>query len=192
MQSPPARTFFGTLIQLCLVRGKPQDLPASPQLLAMTMGAYIVTNLIPSFGTGQFGKLVLIAVVEALATLAVLWVFLRVAQKAPRLVQAGTALFGAIALAQLVTAPFTTGFASSLQTESGTLAIGPDAPLIPLVLLLLFGIWMIAIMANVIRHTFETTLFKAVLLSFGLKLLAMFFVSVLLAPTSMTPAPTSS
>jgi len=135
---------------------------------------------------------VLIAVVEALATLAVLWVFLRVAQKAPRIVQAGTALFGAIALAQLVTAPLTSSFASSFQTEGGSLPIGPDAPLIPLLLLLALGIWMIAIMANVIRHTFETTLFKAVLLTFGLKLLAMFFVSVLLSPASINPAPAPS
>lgn len=189
MQSSPARTFFGTLVQLVLVRGKPQDLPASPQLMVIAVGAYIVTNLIPSFGNAQFGRLVLIAMVEGLATLAVLWVFLRVAQKSPRFVQAATALFGAMALAQLATAPFTARIASSLQSENGTLSIGPGAPLIPL---LLVGIWMIAIMANVIRHTFETTWFKAILLTFGLKVMAMFCVSVMLSPISAGPAPAAS
>ncbi len=182
------QSFLGTLLQLCMVRGKPQDLPASSQFLVVAMIAYVVTNLIPSFGHDSFGRLVMLSGAEAFATLGVLWVFLRVSQKSPRFTQAAIAIFGALALAQLITAPFTASFASSFQNSEGGLVIGPDAPLIPLLLL---GIWFIAIMANILRHTFETTLFKAVLMTFGMKLLAMFFVSLLLAPTAMSPATSS-
>lgn len=182
------QSFLGTLLQLCLVRGKPQDLQASTQFLVIAVAAYIITNLLPSLGDASFSKMVLVSAAKAVTTLAVLWIFLRVSQKSARFTQTAIAICGALAIAQLVIAPFAASIEAPIQNVDGKLDVGADLPLVPLLLLF---VWVTAIMANILRHTFETTLFKAVLITWGMELLATFMLMLFLAPTAMGPATSS-
>lgn len=134
---------FQRLVQICLLRLGPQDLPALPILLLVTIPAQVIIGVLAfsldvpltlALPHSLLGSLVL-----ALYTLAAVWL----QGHRERFVQSLAALTGTDAITTMVAIPF--------------LWIGPQAALLTLLILL----WQIAVMVHIFRQTLESWLLAA-------------------------------
>jgi drug/metabolite transporter (DMT)-like permease len=133
--------------RLALLRGGPQDLPASALLLGLTVLAYLGVNALVSSlfppDAGWFAELVL----DIAFTMAWYAVLLKVAGRQERTLQTLTAVFGF----QLVLAPLLITLQWLVQRLADDTTWDP--PLL-LVWLALFG-WMIAANTRIVRAALE-------------------------------------
>lgn len=158
-------------VQLCALRASPADAPDSPRLLKATIAAYIAANIIANFGVEPIFSLLVITVSEALATYVLLDFLMRRTGKSERMTKTATAMFGATAVAALASTPLAQWLSANLQVENGQVTLGALPPGMVL-LLLLVAVWMIAIMANILKYSMEVIMLRAVAFTISLKLLA--------------------
>jgi hypothetical protein len=142
--------------QIALLRRGPQDLPASPLLLVLTVGAFLVVNFAVSSVLPPDNRWPEILVVATLFTLLWYVLLLRLAGRPERTLQTTTAVFGF----QTVLAPLVIG--------CGWLArrFSPDSPWqVPIVcaVLLLFA-WVIAANSYIVRAALEWSATSSVVL----------------------------
>lgn len=140
--------------ELCLLRRAPQDLPASPALLGVTLAVNLLmgTTLATAIGIGP-GLGFVESLLDAAIALGLLYAALHLLDRLPRFQQSGTALMGSGALLGLV--------ASVLL---GLLAPGGNEQT-PGGAVLLFAalvVWSILVMGHILRHTFEIRLGQGV------------------------------
>lgn len=137
--------------QIALLRRGPQDLPASPLLLAATVTGFFAVNCLVSVLLPPFqGPWVLYLVVEVLFLLAWYAVLLRVMKRPERFLQTATALFGY----QLVLAPLITVASWLVQRFQND----PNALLPVLILALGLAVWVVAAGGHIVRAALEWTL----------------------------------
>ncbi len=86
------------LIDICLLRAAPQDLPASPRLMWLCLGAYLLSNLALSSFDAGLGRGMLMAVADSAVLAAFLRLALRWRGHAARFVQTFTALANGVLL----------------------------------------------------------------------------------------------
>jgi len=161
----PDEAFLKALINyffdLCLLRVKPQDLPASQALLSITFICNVLAGLLL---IGDVRPDPAIALLEsflgALLLLGTLWVMLTLRNMGARFTQSATALMGSGLLLSLIALPLLV-LADSSQNE----------PNLAGVLLLLLVMWSIVILGHIVRHTFTLSLSIAI----GFSLLYTFF-----------------
>lgn len=145
---------------LCLLRAKPQDLPASGLLPGAALAAYFLAGLMIALTQQSAGPAVLAALADS-AVLALLTHTVLLLRKRPeRLPQTLSALAGAGAVIQLIAWPLLTSPA----------------------LLAALLIWSLAINAHILRHALEVRLGLAIFASVGF-LLVSATVSLALAVT---------
>ena len=147
-----------TLFDILLLRGRPQDLPTSKYLVAVTAllsiaGHYALDQL----HQDAFDRLAFAAAQTALLGAAV-WVLLKLRGYPERWLQTATALFTANIVADIVTWLVA---AHALEPE----ASAPEPWVTAFVMAA--AIWFIAIMAQVLRHALAISLGMAVLASLG-------------------------
>lgn len=148
------------IFNLCLLRAKPQDLPASALLTGTTLAAYFLTGLLISLGRQSPGLALLAALADS-AVLALLTHTVLLLRKHPeRLAQTLSALAGTGAVTQLIAWPL-------LATPA----------------LLVLLVWSLAINAHILRHALEVRLGPAILISAGFLLVAV-TVALALSPLS--------
>ncbi|MBI5612276.1 MAG: hypothetical protein HY942_04275 [Gammaproteobacteria bacterium] len=147
-----------TLLDICLLRGRPQDLPASKNLVAVTALLSIAGHFtLDQLHQDAFARLTFAAAQTALLG-AVVWALLKLRGYPERWLQTVTALFFANIVADIVT------------WLAAAHALGPEASAPePWVtgFVLATAIWFIAIMAQVLRHALAVSLGLAVLASLG-------------------------
>ena len=159
--------------QIALLRRGPQDVPASPLLLGLTVAVFIgvnclVTALMPPF-PGPWLMHLLIEVVFMLAWYAVL---LRLQKKSERFLQTATALFGY----QIVLSPLIIALSWLMQRFQSE----PAWWLPVLILTLILAVWVIAAGGHILKSALEwsmpasVSLFIAQILSGQLLLIAIF------------------
>lgn len=141
--------------QIALLRRGPQDIPASPLVLAATVVAYFAVNcavlwVLPPSPDPWLPQLV----VQVLFALAFYALLMRAVKRPERFLQTATALFGF----QLVLSP--------LLRSAGWLvqAFPKESPLVLPVVLVTLGlaIWLVAAGGHVVRAALEWTLAPSV------------------------------
>ena len=145
------KTFF----DITLLQAKPQDVPFSYSLLAITAATSIISDILALEPVGSevtkvLGKQVSItplAVAEHIFFAATVWMILRLRRRAERFVQMLTAMFAVSTIMQLVMWPVT----GWLLQNQGT----PEANL-PAFLIFALRVWILIVYANIFKETLET------------------------------------
>ena len=92
-------TLIRFFVELCLLRRGPQDLPGSSALLGLVLAVHLVSSVLVGLAAGLTGPIAVgQGLADALLTLGLLILALRVTDRRPRFLQVATALFGAGAL----------------------------------------------------------------------------------------------
>ena len=144
-------------IEICLLRLRPQDLPASPVLLWLTLALHTVTGVLASTQFFSLGKALLAGVTGTalLSLLPVTALWLR--GHGERIPQTLSALAGSLALLDLVALPLT----AWAQAAQG--ADGPN-PLAGIALLALLA-WNLGVVGHVMRHALDVAYFLGVVIA---------------------------
>lgn len=163
------------IIEICLLRGKPQDLPTSVNLLALAAlaGALVDYLSMPSRGI-EIGRLLFVLFQVGLFG-GGLWLVLKLRNFPARWVQTATALFATNAVFSLLLLPLVPALAEMIQA-------GPEATLgwQGVVMVVLSG-WFLAVMARILREAIETSLLGSFAVSLAL-IFAVRMIGVALAP----------
>jgi hypothetical protein len=148
--------------QIALLRRGPQDVPASPLLLALTVAGFFAVNcvvglLLPS-GAGNWLQLA----VEIAFLLAWYAALLSALKRSERFLQTATALFGY----QLALSPLTipAGWLIQRVVLDGAAAQGSTWLLPVVVLGAAMAVWLIAAGAHVVKAALEWTTLPSVML----------------------------
>lgn len=143
--------------RLARLQRAPQDLPASPLLLALVVVANVA---IGTFGGSQyFGSpwhALLANLVDVTVVAAMVWLLLSVNSHQPRLMQTVTALFGIGALYGLVVT----------IVQGLTMGIAGGASVGSLLILVLL-VWAHVAMGHVLRHALDQSLPAGIALAIG-------------------------
>jgi hypothetical protein len=171
-------------VQIALLRRGPQDLPASPVLLAVTALTYFVVSFLVYSALPDMPepwRKHLIA--EVLYTLISLGVLLQIAGKPERYLQTATAVFGYL----IVLSPLTICAGWLIQRFHDEPSLQLPVALIGLTLF----VWMIAIGQQVLKAALEWSTLASVVLVISWILLGQ-FVILALFPVDPLPAATPS
>ena len=160
------------LLDICLLRGQPQDLPASKKLVALTALLSIASTYALDYLHREMLGGLMFAVSQTALLGAVVWVVLAVRGYTERWLQTIAPLFVATSLVDVIKWLVV---ASVLGHEAST----PGPWLAGFILAI--ALWFIAIMAHVLRHALALSLALAVLVSLGC-VLASGMVMILLFP----------
>lgn len=153
------RALFDLILDICLFRKGPQELPASWTLLWLCLAAYGLSGLL--------GLLVsmppLMAIFQSLVDIALLMGFtygiLAVMGRQARFVQTLTALAGAYTLLGLMALPLIFWMEQATTEDA--------APMLPSLLLLGLVGWSIAVMGHIWRHALSTSRGMGLLYALG-------------------------
>jgi hypothetical protein len=151
-------------IDICRLRAKPQDVPASTSLMLMALIMVIVTGVPTMVGeVGGLSSAILISLLDVTLTLILLAIFLYMMRLSSRLLQTATAMFGSGAVLNLISLPLVWLMDAS-PDGSGYLLLGA------LLFFLLF-IWSLVVMGHILQHSFNLQLSSGILLAMGYFLL---------------------
>jgi hypothetical protein len=139
-----------------LLRGRPQDLPASPALAWLAALAAVGTAVANNVQHVDFVRGLLSALSEVLLFGALVWGVLRLRGFPARWLQTVTPLYAGVTLQNLVVFPVL--LAGGISLETGEL--GPAS-----LVLVAVGIWFLALMAHVLRHALELGLGVSLLIT---------------------------
>lgn len=167
------KPLLNLFIGICLLRAKPQDVPASSSLMLLTLLAVIVTGLPGTMSlTGGLVSALMMGLLDVALTLGLLQIFLTMLKLSSRLVQSATALFGTGVVINLLSLPVL-WLAGVNGEDSANQALGG-------VLYLVLLVWSLLIMGHILRHSFNLHLGGGVLIAIGYFLLVNSLVQMLL------------
>jgi hypothetical protein len=170
------------LLDICLLRGQPQDLPASKSLVLITALVSVISTYALDPMHEEMLKGLVFAASQTVLLGAVVWVALMVRGYTARWMQTVAPLYAAGSLVDAIKwLVLASGFDPGAQSQQPWLSG----------FVLAISLWFIAIMANVLRHALAVSVAVAVLVSLSCVLAAgigmiLLFPEVL--PT-VTPAP---
>lgn len=168
LREPVLFALFNFFLDLCLFRTRPQDLPASPVLLAFLAGIAVLLNL-ALIGGHASGPLAALgeAVTEVAVMLGVLYLALERMGHPGRFVQTASALLGSGIVLGTFALPL-----SGLDPG--------DAVLAQVAILA----WSILVMGHILRHAFDTGLAAASLIALGYTLFSYSLLAILFPPVA--------
>ena len=155
-----------TYINLCLLNKGPQSIPYSIILLRLVLVLYFVTGVLSSLPSSSFGQSVQMMCVDIFILMVFCWGCLQLFRKSSRFNQMMTAILGAGSLFQLLAWPLMFYF----EIAQAKQVIVPELGF----LLLMLISWNLAVYAHIFRE------------SFGVRLYAAFFITLLYAVISVT------
>jgi heme/copper-type cytochrome/quinol oxidase subunit 3 len=167
--------FFKIILDICLLRGRAQDLPASMNLVWLTAAASVAVNALgmpePELDLAQW----LFIASQAVLFGAAVWILLRLRGFPARWMQTVTALYAVDAVFSLLLLPFLPALMEMIKQ-------GPEIkPGWEAYLLLALSGWLLLIIARILREATEWPLPLAFLAGFA-TLLAVRILGHLLAP----------
>jgi hypothetical protein len=146
-------------VDLCLLRRRPQDLPASSVVLGLVFVLNVVAGTLLVVGANMGLLLSLTeSLVEAAMMLAVLRAVLGWRGMGARFTQTGAAILGSNALLTLVALPLLNLVASGADGSGGMAQLGG-------VLLVGLMVWNVVVMGHVLRHALNLALGQGVALA---------------------------
>lgn len=161
-------------LEICLLRGKPQDLPTSVPLLVLTVAANVVIEYLSLGGKAFSSGELLFVLFQVMLLGGGLWLILRQRRFANRWIQTATALFAANVFFSLLMLPL-------LPTLHEMAKVGP-AMVINWQLLVAFAlsVWSLMVMAHVMREALEISRIASFVVSLAL-MISIFMLSSFLA-----------
>lgn len=165
-------TFF---LQLCLLKRRPQDLPASYQLLGVLAGASLTISALGTvryFG-GAFRAL-MASTLDTVLIGALVYATLAFAGHKPRFVQTATAVYGISVLFGLVM------LVVQLLAEGLELA-----PLAAVVNLIALG-WIHVALGHVLRNALEMDLWAGIVIAVGFTIIGLTLVNTYIPPVGLS------
>jgi uncharacterized membrane protein len=158
------RALFGVIVDIILLRRGPEQLPASPTLLAALVAASIVQSSLAAFFTPvSFLSALLQTIVGAAILLLWFHAALKIAGKRERFTQMMSALFGVDLLFVPVILPL---IGALLPYAGKTDPQNPPPAMLSLVFLGV-GVWWLFVKIRIVKATFEMPAFAAFLLLAG-------------------------
>lgn len=156
------------IFDICLLRGRPQDLPASWNLLQLTLLATVImgyARVVRVDGHSVGGLLLVVA--QSIIFGAVIWVILKMRDRPGRWLQSITALYALNALFGLLLLPVLPQLAEAGRLAFEAFQQGNPAPIgWELLFASVADIWYLLAMAQVMRHATELSFGRGVLVSF--------------------------
>ncbi len=153
-------TILKSFLALCLLRMRPQDLPAVPALAVYAVVCYVAAGLLVAVQyisyAGAFGLVLLHALLFGFLIWLLLWIRLML----NRFLQTFTALFGASAVLDLVSVPLVI-WQQSMNSGDEMMTMGIVAAL----LLWAWMFWSLLVIGHILRHAIDTILPIGVLLA---------------------------
>lgn len=171
-------------LRIALLAGRPQDLPGGSDAMLFAMLLSLLTYLLAVAPLRGLASAIGFALFDLGFAAAVLYGGLMLVSRTARFLQAYGALCGAGAILNLAAIPLFQWVAAD-----GTLADGAS---VAYVLQMLHLVWSLAVIAHVIRHTFEVRMGTSVLLAFAVVLLQMSVVAAVFPDSLAESASTQS
>ncbi len=137
-----------TLIDLCLFKIGPQDLPASPWLRNASLILYFLLGVMLSLSIEPIGDAIQDVLLNSIFLALLAIVPLQLIKKPERINQTLTAIYGCGVLFNIAIAPFAIIYYMEGQ-QAGTVVSSAIATL---------GLWNLAVLGNIIRHAFNLPL----------------------------------
>lgn len=159
---PLMRAIVSPLVDLCLLRGSPRELPYSvPLLLALMLASVVLASLAAAW-LGADETVAGRALAWMLAKLGIVWLLLKLRGLPSRFVQTASAMLGTSLILSLLLLPLSNAlYQASQQPETAA------SPLLALVWIFLFA-WSFIVDGHVLRHALAIPLSAGVLISLAL------------------------
>jgi hypothetical protein len=138
------------LLEICLLRAGPQDLPAAPQFLAFTLAGYFLVDVLISLLNFPIGAALAVSLLDVLLLAAFAQVALRIVSKPERFNQTLAALAGTGQLLGLLALPLIRGL--SAAQASGEPAAGLAFAWLAVL------IWSLLVLGHILRHALNLSL----------------------------------
>lgn len=148
---------------LCLLRAKPQDIPASRGLLGVTLAVYTTVSLILASVQLPAQRALLYALADVVILAVLTHLVLLVRRFPERFTQTLTALAGSGAVLGVITWPL-----AHIQQPS--------------LLVLILVIWSISVTAHILRHALSLSLTLGIVISLGYLIVTLTIVGALFPP----------
>jgi hypothetical protein len=145
------------LLDICMFRAGPQDLPASPWLLKLLVAGYIGVGVLAGRLLGSMSKAFIEALFDASVLGLVLFAFLNWRGLSARFLQTYTATLGCGLIINALALPLIYGIAAA--QASGGVSIE-----LALIWMAILG-WDIAVFASILRHAFNISLVRGFMFS---------------------------
>lgn len=142
------------LLEICLLRAGPQDLPAAPQFLALTLAGYFLVDVLISQLSFPFGAALAVSLLDLLLLAAFARIVLRIVSKPQRFMQTLAALAGTGQLLGLLALPLIHGLTTAQ-------AAGETASGLAFAWLALLA-WSLLVLGHILRHAMSVTLMTGV------------------------------
>ena len=154
------KLLLNLFIDICLLRAKPQDVPASSTLMLLALFAAIVSGVPGIVGlVGGLAPALMIGLLDVVLILVVLRIFLSMMGLSSRLVQTATALFGTGVIINLLFLPVL--WLLDVSTEYSV------SQFLGALLYFALLVWSLVIMGYILRHSFNLQLSSGVLIAMG-------------------------
>ncbi|HHW76176.1 MAG TPA: hypothetical protein GX399_03950 [Xanthomonadaceae bacterium] len=149
---------FNLFLDICLLRKGPQDVPASVPLVKMCLLAYGLSGLLVLLLSTPVPVALLQILLDIVLLSGLLYLALTLRRHPKRFEQTLSALTGTGTLMGLLALPLMTWIVR--QQAGGDTAL-------PSLLLLVLMVWSIAIMAHILRHALDTSIWVGALYALG-------------------------
>lgn len=150
---------LATLLNICLLRANPQDLPTSNVLVGLALAAHFLANVLTGLDEASFQNSLIAGAMDTLLLVALTRTGLMLRNLRERTRQTLTALVGAGAL--LAVAAWTAVTVTGMVTERVWIVWLP------------FLFWFLAVYGHILRHAFNVTPGVGLLLATGYVLLSL-------------------
>lgn len=150
-----------TFLNICVLRARPQDLPASFALLRISLFVYFTANMLVLFDGVALPRALLIAIVDTLLLVALVHSALLLRQRGERFWQTLSALAGCGALMSVVAWVATSLALQAVApeiTEMDAAALAELSPAqVQLIMLAWFPclVWLVVVFGHILRHSLD-------------------------------------
>ena len=163
-----------TLINICLLKAKPQDLPVSQQFLGFCFIAAVLSQLLTTRSESSSLHDLLLSGLQYGLYYLMVSLFLNYKGMSVRFVQTMTALLGTSTIIQIIASPILRRLDPADITS-----LSPNSQLI----LMLILIWGFVITVAIIKETLESTVGQAIVLALASQLIIIGISSLLIGST---------
>jgi hypothetical protein len=149
---------FNLFLDICLLRKGPQDVPASMAMTKMCLLVYGLSGLLVLLTKASLPVALLQILLDMVLLGGLLYLGLTLSRHRNRFEQTLSALTGTGSLIGLLTFPLAIWI--DHQQPDGDIAL-------PSTLVFVLMVWSIAVIAHILRHTFETSIWLGALYALG-------------------------
>jgi hypothetical protein len=155
------KVLFLAFFNICRLSKRPQDIPASRNLLTLCLAVYGLLSIQLAVLSQPLDKAILAGVLEVVLIMIFSLALLQIRGKSVRWVQTVTALAGTGIIISAIAMPLYIFIGVGVEntgTASGFQALG-------LLLLALLACWNITIMGHILRHALDISMFSGIVLA---------------------------